>query len=121
MTEQEINQKALEAYPEDICGYSTEIKVGAKPEPLDCNLRKREGYVKALKEVEGLPKIKGWVARDKNGEIHYFQEYPRRVTEYELNHWWDRDYISMWIEKDSFPELTWEDEPVEVELLIRRV
>lgn len=111
MTEEQIKQKAFEAYPKnesEIDGY-------------DWNENEREAYIKALKETESLPKLKGWVARDKNGEINYFQEYPRRITEDRRNYWWDRDYISMCIDENSFPELTWEDEPIEVELLIRKL
>ncbi len=118
MTQEEIVKKAFDAYPHRpqmviINNGFGRISIG------DLNDDKRKGYVKALTEIESLPKIHGWAARDKNGEIHVFEVEPRRSCMEES--WWDRDYVSVEIEKDSFPDITWESEPTEVELLIRRV
>lgn len=53
-----------------------------------------------------------WVARDKNGELYICNTKPERVCVLEL---WcsDRCFI---IHPSLFPDLTWEDEPIEVEL-----
>ena len=58
---------ALKAYPVDICGYTVECRVGAKPQPLDWNEIRRthfqEGYEKAERDLgwhsveESLPEI----------------------------------------------------------------
>lgn len=62
--------------------------------------------------------IKGWVARDKDGSIELFLEkpyrgetvwYPQPATEH--------NYLS----NDSFQDLRWEDEPIEVELILKRI
>ena len=57
----------------------------------------------------------GWVARDKNNDLQYFSVKPVRTGV----KWWDRDYPSMEVDGSLFGELSWEDEPIEVELFIR--
>lgn len=111
MTEQQINEKALEAYPED--------KLTAVE---NVNRAKRGGYIKALKEIESLPKIKGWVARDECGLLFYRKK-PYRYDGIFYSHWTDEYGPNSEIPLDDslFPELTWEDEPIEVELIIRKV
>lgn len=63
-------------------------------------------------------KIKGWVARDKrNNEISVYAEKPLRA-----DCWWALNgggYITL--NENTFPELTWEDEPIEVELTIKKI
>ena len=45
----------MKAYPIEICGYVTECRVGAKPEPQDWNEERRkcfqEGYEAAEKDI----------------------------------------------------------------------
>lgn len=54
---------ALEAYPVDICGYTVECRVGAKPQPQDWNEVHRthfqEGYEQAEKDL-------GWHSVDES-------------------------------------------------------
>lgn len=62
--------------------------------------------------------IKGWVAKDKDGETTIHKNYPERRECY----WWSdenncqEDYN---LDSDLFPDLKWEDEPLEVELIIK--
>lgn len=46
---------ALKAYPVDICGYTVECRIGAKPQPQDWNEIRRthfqEGYEQAEKDL----------------------------------------------------------------------
>ena len=58
----------------------------------------------------------GWVARDMNNDIHYFSVEPARLRV----KWWDRDYSSMDVDRSLFDWLSWEDEPIEVELFIHK-
>lgn len=48
-------ERALEAYPVDICGYTVECRIGAKPQPQDWNEIRRthfqEGYEQAEKDL----------------------------------------------------------------------
>lgn len=61
-------------------------------------------------------KLSGWIARDEDGTLHVFEIEPRRIEE--KGRWWDRDYQSIMFDKCEFPNLTWEDEPQEVKLII---
>lgn len=75
----------------------------------------REGYMQAEKDLEKYPTLRGWAARDENGVIHLFEVEPRRME----NKWWDRDYNCVCLPIDAFPSLKWEDDPIEVELIIK--
>lgn len=74
------------------------------------------------KQSSDCPKIKGWVARDKDdligdGKILYFGiNKPKR----EEGCWGDFDEY-MALPSDMFPDLKWEDAPIEVELTIKKV
>ena len=53
-----------------------------------------------------------WVARDCGGLFAYSNK-PIRDTVWKE---WDSDKVSLRIDVSFFPDLTWEDEPIEVEL-----
>lgn len=61
-------------------------------------------------------KLYGWVARDENGSLHLFEVEPSRIED--RGQWWDRDYNCTTLDKNDFPDLEWEDEPVYVKLII---
>jgi len=64
-----------------------------------------------------------WIARDKDECLWLFIDKPIRS---QTNGWWEvdtqnsllRDDVCLQINGDLFPELGWEDEPIEVELVI---
>ena len=63
--------------------------------------------------------INGYVARDKDGTLRFCYHKPHRENQIEQT-WWgscDADF-DIWNEtlEESFKDLTWEDEPVEVVL-----
>lgn len=70
-------------------------------------------------------KIKGWVARDQDeglygSNLYFGYEKPRKIGKEPFVIWGNfGDCIS--IPKDMFPELTCEDEPIEVELTIKKI
>lgn len=82
---------------------------------------------------DGSPKIKGWVARDGTvrridvGRLRFFDNKPfRRDYITTVNGEWGehRDYPCKYIinlPKDLFPDLSWKDEPIEVELTLNRI
>ena len=116
MTEEQINQKALEAYPE-------KLYKDCDGNSYDDNENYREGYIKALEEISSLSKVKGWVARDRGGDLHIFKAKPDRVKDnlgLDYDNYWCGEYITE-LDCDIFPDLTWESEPIEVELLIRKI
>lgn len=112
MNNEQILQKALEVYPPE---YEQEDF----DETWDMNKQYREPYIKALKEIESLPKIKVWVARDLGNEIelNLFTEKPTRG---EFN-WFVSNGDIIKLNRNIFPELKWESEPIEVELIIRKL
>lgn len=72
-------------------------------------------------------KIRGWVARDEDGGLHLFVEVPKRYRRrgvfevnpgvWSLNEW--HGTHTLCLDRKSFSDLKWEDEPREVELVIR--
>lgn len=75
-------------------------------------------HPKKVKEVDLAknPELSGWVARDKDGNLHVFEVKPKRSID--DCGWWDRDYKCSAIDKNAFRDLKWEDEPVCVKLII---
>ena len=57
-------------------------------------------------------KYKLWVARDKNGFLFAYEGKPARCDN--QKEWIGRFFSSM--KNSYFPELKWEDEPIEIEL-----
>jgi hypothetical protein len=109
----DIEKKAWETYPNDN-GFIPTLNQGFK----------REGYIKCAEEYESLPKIHGWIARNKDicgDKLSFFTQIPQRGT----RSWVEPDTMDGLPYEDTpkelFPEVTWESEPVEVELLIRKI
>ncbi len=51
-----------------------------------------------------------WLARDENGSLWVYRTYPTRNEKY-----FDSQFLdSVKINKDEFPEVTWENSPVEI-------
>lgn len=105
MTKEQIKQRALETYP-------LESQFIAANDEF-----KREGYIKALEELEKLPKIKGWIAREKSNELifSYINKPKRSDNE------WIYDGLIATLDPNTFLDLTFVDDPIEVELLIRKI
>lgn len=148
MTQEEIIKRSYEVYPEPLNDNypSTKEYLEAKARAEDKRISyikglteglrhgHNEGYVKGRKEAFipahelSLPKsldyttIKGWVARDEFG-LMFYRHNPYRVIGTSCSHWTDDlGPNSEWHLPDAlFPFLKWEDEPIEVELIIREV
>jgi hypothetical protein len=68
-------------------------------------------------------KFNGYVARDKNNSLWFHYIKPHRENDIEKT-WWGSNDKSFEIFNWDFPEfndLTWEDEPVEVEFMINKI
>ena len=78
-----------------------------------------QGYNYAVDELKKTKKTtmgnkyKLWVARDWGGMLYAYFNKPIRDTVWKE---WDSDKVSLSIDDSFFPELKWEDEPIEVEL-----
>lgn len=61
--------------------------------------------------------ISGWVARDRNGSLALYQSIPERLEN--LGYWRDGLGGEFDLSETDFPSLTWDDEPIEVEITIK--
>lgn len=61
-------------------------------------------------------KLTGWVSRDRNGEVYVYGAYPEKDSEKGI--WIESNSILLY--RRSFLDLKWEDDPVEVEITIKR-
>lgn len=103
-------------------------------EPAVYNMKNGEPYHKCLSDGHHYPAseldfnlnaedtvIKGWVCRD-NGErwhereLHLFTNKPERRKL--MGDWIGRP--SMTLGSNLFPDLTWNDDPIEVEIILKR-
>lgn len=70
--------------------------------------------------------IQGWVCRDKKDDaLNLHAEEPYRTQSgYQIGDkpdWWESDCASFLpLDKNLFPDLTWDDDPIEVEIVIKR-
>ena len=72
-------------------------------------------FISDLESLKSDPNNEFWVARDRNGDLWYYKEKPRRgVLCWELN---DSNFnYSQELPKTMFSNLKWEDEPIKVRL-----
>lgn len=62
-------------------------------------------------------KITGWVARDENESLYFFYGKPIKSEDI----WIDGSFSFLRLKgKSEFNDLTWKDEPIEVELIIKK-
>ena len=119
MTQEEMFVRAYKAYPVNNIISSGPYQ-GGGPSVIDSNARERVAYIKALTELNELPKIEGWVAREdhvlNNGGLYLFANRPTRNGRYG----WD-GYILRKFDDSDYPEITWDSEPVKVELIINKL
>lgn len=54
-----------------------------------------------------------WIARDKNGSLFAYEDKPKRYDN--KKEWFSVKFLFS-MENSLFPDLTWEDEPIEVEI-----
>ena len=62
--------------------------------------------------------IEGWAARDKNGHLNFFLGKPHRIKNTRSEEYWV-GHGRMKQPNDFLSELSWDDEPIEVELTIK--
>lgn len=61
--------------------------------------------------------ISGWVARDESGDLYMYIYKPKKISNLG---YWDGDVADVAPSNNLFPDLTWESEPQEVEIIIKR-
>lgn len=75
------------------------------------------GKQESKQETKQETVISGWVARDWNCHLNLFTHKPMRDS---VIRWWDGEYADINLPSSLFPDLTWDDDPIEVELIIKR-
>lgn len=61
--------------------------------------------------------ISGWVARDEDGHLFMYSTKPERDEALQV---WIGRYADFDLRDYLFPDLTWDSDPIEVELIIKR-
>jgi len=123
---QEYAEKKLEeAFPEDwIC---EEDMRGNNFNGYDIEQAFEDGYTaceQSMTDSEAIV-IQGWVCRDKkDNALNLHAEKPYRAQSgYDVcdePDWWESDCASFLpLDKSLFPDLTWESEPLEVEIIMK--
>ena len=111
--EKEIEEVAMGVSGCDFCHESEMIE-----REEWCKKQFRHFYELGLNAKTDTPKIKGWVARDKDGQLGVYDIPPVRGNIC----WYPQVRFENWVlPENAFPNLKWEDEPIEVELEIHRV
>ena len=108
----------------DLCPLKEEsLEKESKGDTTEAYMKGFCDGVEAEKENDGnSPKIKGWVARDECEDILFGKGLCIHSRKPERNgDCWSAFTILMHLSWDMFPDLKWEDEPIEVELEIHRV
>ena len=62
--------------------------------------------------------MKLWIARTKRGLVHLFRFKPRYMAEFDI--WTDESFNDDMMHIYNFPEVTFENSPQEVELVIKK-
>lgn len=88
------------------------------PKKVVFNYGFRKGYSLGCQEKDAEETaISGWVARDKDGYLVLHYKKPHRTFG---NTKWYSAQSQKSLPRGSFPDLTWDSEPQEVEIIIKR-
>ena len=122
-----VDKKAYRAFPDK---YTYDSYEGTW---VNKNQYKRDGYTAGYKAAtRGAMKKVWWAAVDENGEAFLFEKKPNRSsyqnTNYETVGCWEEEEgtevlsVPEFFDKTSgfMSKITWNDEPVKVELIIRK-
>ena len=80
-------------------------------------------YNKCKERLKKKKKINGYVAKDKDGSLWFHYIKPHRENNIEKTWWGSNDKAFEIYKRDfaEFDDLTWENEPIEVELIINKI
>ena len=122
-----IKDKGIREYDGEVCGlkrllsFIESLEKESKDNKTEAYMKGFCDGVEAEREAADVgPKIKGWVARDEDGQISlHFIKPSRTRTSTRYCRWFSMNAQA--ITRKSFPNLKWEDEPIEIELTINRI
>lgn len=110
----------IEPYSNDV-GYRVYFDDGDGGEDAEYSADQLELYKKIIVESKDADTvIQGWVARDSNESLYLFCLKPQRVRYLRSSYgvWMSRTVKEL--DPSLFPGLTWDDDPIEVEIIIKR-
>lgn len=110
MTQKEYEQKKRECWEE----YTT-----ISPQYKAFSFAFDRAYALGKQERDADTVIQGWVCRDNNSlnTQVVIGDKPKRTG---FNYWENKSADCITLPKDLFPDLTWDDGPIEVEIVIKR-
>lgn len=113
MNNQEYEQKKSECWEEYTrkCVHESKSAYGAFDFAFD------RAYTLGKQDKDAYAVIQGWVARDMNDNLYVYCHKPKRNL---MECLWEGEIVNIPIYNDTFPELTWESEPQECEIIIKR-
>lgn len=82
-----------------------------------CAFKDGANFALGKQETDADTVISGWVARDKSGYLVLHYKKPHRTFG---NAKWYSAQSQKSLPRDSFSDLTWDSDPIEVELIIKR-
>lgn len=111
MTQQEYEQKKVDCWNELFAANPTRCDIDAFDAIFD------RAYALGKQEKDADTVIQGWVARDDDGQLLYlYGSMPTRG----INMWNGHGSLLTPLNTGLYPDLTWESEPQEVEITIKR-
>lgn len=113
MNKQEYEQKRHDSW----ISFKTETMFMVDEDAFKAAFDRAYALGKQEKDAEKTV-ISGWAARDKDGALQLWESMPQRsdITFDE----WGMVRGLMLLPTQLFPDLTWESEPLEVEIIIKR-
>ena len=122
MTDKEYQQKKRECWEEYLSEHKTTYTITAFEFAFDRAYALGQQDAQLLnnpKQLDADTVIQGWVARDSNSDLFIYNDKPKRGTRWDDTGIWYGKYITE-LASNLFPDLTWESEPQEVEIIIKR-
>lgn len=117
MTYKNYEQKKLECWEEAVLHGALEVD-----KDLLFDHAFKCGYALGKQEKDADTVMQGWVARDEDGRIYLYDDEPKRENgkPYGKPSEWGSVNVMTKLSVASFPDLSWSDEPQEVEIIIKR-
>lgn len=120
------NKKVQIAYHNNLANEAAEKGLNNTMEANDLLVRQYKNFLAFIDSLpeDDLPKTKGWLARNKDESLVFCYHKPHRENSI-TQEWWGSCDADFRIYDDAineqFKDLKWEDEPVRVEIAVKRL
>lgn len=114
---QEEIEKAANEYANSLCECGMYDKeTPATKEDMAYAFKAGANFAFGKQEKDAEAVIQGWVAIDKDKNLFFYRDKPKRVGS--MLYWIGE--VLMELDNSLFPDLTWESEPQECEIILKR-